>query len=53
VSYHHFTATVIGDFGGSSGQRKKFARALLSAHVDNNYFSHCFALILDDLSEIS
>jgi len=39
-SYHHFTATAIRYFGVSVGQRKKFARALPSAHVDS---SHCFA----------
>ena len=34
-------------------QRKKFARPLPSAHVDSNCSSHCFALILDDLFEVS
>ena len=33
----------------SAGQRKKFTRALPSAHEDNNCSSHCFVLILDDL----
>jgi len=51
ASYHHFTATAICYFGVSGGQ--KFARALPSAHVDSNYSSHCFALILDDLFEVS
>jgi len=49
ASYHHFTAAAIRYFGVSGGQRKKFSRALPSAHVDSNYSSHCFALILDDL----
>ena len=40
-------------FGVSGGQRKNFARALPSAHVDSNYSSHCFALILDDLFAVS
>jgi len=53
ASYHHFTATVIRYFGVSGGQRKKFARALPSAHVDGNCSSHCFALILNDLFEVS
>jgi len=53
ASYHHFTATAIRYFGVSSGQRQKFARALLSAHVDSNCSSHCFALILDELFAIS
>ena len=48
ASYHHFTTTAIRYFGVSSDQRKKFASALLSAHVDSNCSSHCFALILDD-----
>jgi len=52
-SYHHFTATGICYFGMSSRQRKMFARALLSAHVDSNCSSHCFALILDDLFAVS
>jgi len=47
ASYHHFIASRY--FGVSGGQRKKFARALPPAHVDSNCFSHCFALILDDL----
>jgi len=46
-SYHHFTA--IRYFGASGDQRKKFARALPSVHVDSNCSSHCFALISDDL----
>jgi len=49
ASYRHFTATAIRYFGVSGGQRKKFARALPSAHVDSNCSSHFFALILDDL----
>jgi len=49
ASYHHFTAITIRYFGVSGGQRKKFARALLSAHVDSNCSSHRFALVLDDL----
>jgi len=49
ASYHHFTATALRYFGASGGQRKKFARALPSAHVDSNCSSHSFALILDDL----
>jgi len=49
ASYHRFTATAIRYFGVSGGQRKKFARAPPSAHVDINCSSHCFALILDDL----
>jgi len=53
ASYHHFTATAIRYFGASGGQRKKFARALPSEHVDSNCSSHCFALILDDLFEES
>jgi len=53
VSYPHFTATAIRYFGVSGGQRKKFARALPSAHVDSNRSSHCFALILDDLFAVS
>jgi len=53
ASYHHFTATAIRYFGVSGGQRKKFARALPSAHVGSNYSSHCFALILDDLFAVS
>jgi len=44
-SYHHFTPTAIRYFGVSGGQRKKFARALPSAHVDSNCSSHSFALI--------
>jgi len=47
ASYYHFTA--IHYFGVSGGQGKKFARVLLSAHVDRNSSPHCFALILDDL----
>jgi len=39
--------------GVRSGQRKKFARALLSAHVDSTCSSHCFALILDNLFAVS
>jgi len=35
ASYHHFTA--IRYFGASGGQRKKFARAPLSVHVDSNH----------------
>jgi len=53
ASYPHFTATAIRYFGVSGGQRKKLARALPSAHVDNNCSSHCFALILDDLFVVS
>jgi len=53
ASYHHFAATAIRYFDVSGGQRKKFARVLLSAHVDSNYSSHCFALILDDLFVVS
>jgi len=53
VSYHQFTATAIHYFGASGGQRKNFARALPSAHVDSNCSSHCFALILDDLFAVS
>jgi len=49
ASYHHFTATAIRYFGVSGGQRKKFARALPSAHVYSHCSSHCFGLILDDL----
>jgi len=52
-SYHHFTATTIRYFGVSGGQRKKFTRALPSAHVDSNCSSHCFVLILDDLFAVS
>jgi len=53
ASYHHFTATAIRCFGARGGQRKKFARALPLAHVDSNFFSHYFALILDDLFAVS
>jgi len=53
ASYHHFTATAIRYFGVTGGQRRRFARAPLSAHVDSNYFSHCFALILDYLFAVS
>jgi len=53
ASYHHFTATAICYFGVRDGQRKKFARALPSAHVDSNCSSHCFALISDDLFVVS
>jgi len=53
ASYHHFTATAIRYFGVSGGQRKKFASALPSAHVDSNCSSHCFALILDDLFAVT
>jgi len=53
ASYRHFTATIIRYFGVSGGQKKKFARALLSAHFDSNCSSHCFALILDDLFAVS
>jgi len=53
ASYHHFTATTILYFGTSGGQRKKFARALPSEHVDINRSSHSFALILDDLFAVS
>jgi len=49
ASHHHFTATAIRYFSVSGGQRKKFARALPSAHVDNNCSSHCIAVVLDDL----
>jgi len=49
ASYHHFIATSIRYFGVSGGQRKKFAIALPSVHVDSSCSSHCFALILDDL----
>jgi len=52
-SYHHFTFAAIRYFGVSSGQRKKFAKALLSARVDGNCSSHCFELILDDLLVVS
>jgi len=38
VSYHHFTATAIRYFGVSTGQRKKFAKALPSAHVGSNCY---------------
>jgi len=51
ASYHHFIA--IRYFGVSGGQRKKFARALPSAHVDSNCSSHYFALVLDDLFAVS
>jgi len=51
ASCHHFIASRYFDVNG--GQRKKFARALPSAHVDNNCSSHCFALILDDLFAVS
>jgi len=51
ASYHHFTA--IRYFGVSGGQRKNFARALPSPHVDSNCSSHCFALVLDDLFAVS
>jgi len=53
ASYHHFTAPAIRYFGASGGQTKKLARASPSAHVDSNYSSHCFALILDDLFAVS
>jgi len=53
ASYHYFTATAIRYFGMSDGQRKKFARALPSAHIDSNCSSHCFALISDDLFAVS
>jgi len=53
ASYHHFTATAVRYFGVSGGQSKKFTRALPLAHVDSNYSSHCFALILDDLFAVS
>jgi len=53
ASYNHFTTTAIRYFGVSGGQRKKFARALPSAHVDSNPSSHCFELILDDLFAVS
>jgi len=53
ASYHHFTSPAIRYFGASGGQRKKFARASPSAHVDNNCSSHCFGLILDDLFAVS
>ena len=33
---HHFNAAAIRYFGVSGGQRKKFARALPSAHIDGN-----------------
>ena len=49
----HFTATAIRYIGVKDGQRKKFARAPPSAHVDSKYSSHCFALILDDLFALS
>jgi len=49
ASYHHFIATAIRYFGVSGDQKKKFARALPSVHVDSNCSSHCFVLILDDL----
>jgi len=52
VGYHHFTATAIRYFGMSGGQRKKFARALPSAHVDSNCSSY-YALILEDLFAVS
>jgi len=51
ASYHHFTA--IRNFDASDGQRKKFARVFPSTHVDSNCFSHCFALILNDLFAVS
>jgi len=41
ASYHHFTITAIRYLGVSDGQRKKFAKALPSAHVNGNYSSHC------------
>jgi len=53
TSDRHFTATANRYFGVSSGQRKKFARALLSARVDGDCSSHGFALILDDLFAVS
>jgi len=53
ASYHHVITITIRYFGVSSGQSKKFARALLSAHVDSNCSTHCFALILDDLFAVS
>jgi len=53
ASYHHFTATAIRYLSMSDGQRKKFARALPSVHVDSNCSYHCFALIFDDLSAVS
>jgi len=53
ASYHYFIPTAIRYIGVSSGQRKKFARALLSAHVDSTCSSHCFALILDDLFAVT
>jgi len=53
ASSHHFTATAIRFFGVSGGQRKKFARAFASAHVDSNCSSHCFSLIVDDLFVVS
>jgi len=49
----HFTATAIRYFGVKGGQKKMFARAPSSTHVDSNYSSHCFALILDDLFAVS
>ena len=52
MSYHQFTATAIRYFG-VSGQRKKFARALPSVHVESNCSSHAFALILEFLFEVS
>jgi len=53
ASYRNFTATAVRSFGVSGGQRRKFTRALPSAHVDSNYSSHCFALIFDDLFGVS
>jgi len=53
AGYHYFIATAIRYFGVGGGKRKKFARALPSVHVESNCSSHCFALILDDLFEVS
>jgi len=53
ASYHHFTATAICYFGVSGGQRKKFARALMSASVGSDCSYHCFLLILYDLFAVS
>ena len=52
-SYHHFTTASIRWFSMSDDQKKKFARALPSAHDHSNCSSHCFALILDDLFPVS
>jgi len=51
ANYRNFTG--VRYFGVSGGQRKKFTRALLSAHIGSNCSSHCFVLILDDLFAVS